>query len=1161
MTTAENEIVPAELLLKAANSEERKRIAVNFAAAKPGFGLRGRVLAQLRSGHCPFHYYRDFAYDLAEAARPGASSHPLAWMSVFLGGYFTERVIHHTRRLGAMAGKSGFTAETLIREMAVIDAEGEADMVDAVFKFLGKNPSPRMSQALVLAMETEELTRDLGKNPAGKRGGHSVPKAVAETFSSLAGARGGADKLKHLAIRLTSDQRTPKLKSWGNELEALLRIRGEFETAARASGPEESASLAAGTSAEIVGSQSVSFFEDFAPVFLSPLRREDAGAVAYTELLIKEGVKDREETFKSFKAGYPGQFALEYFRLRVGASENAESAGSPSAPPMTEEIPMVKANAAALIASLEAQVLGKLSPAEALKFIGTLGDEAMAKAGLDAAGKTDLKVYLKMRSAELRDAAKSQETIRKLGENLAALDERSADKKTGLANKIRYCEKIAAEGKLSAAVLTETKKLVALYKGMQSGEIPEAAGAAGTAAILKPPEALSPDSIPTDVLKTLAAPPEMESAAPSAPAAASLDKKDLEGQIKSFDVLIKDLSREAIGQLDHLGDKTDQERFVLNALRSIVHDEKEARELLFSKLDDAGFNPRAFIRWMEVEWFDDMAPKKIISFINQILEEPARLVHLIESYPGLEALLAIQNDSELARAQKRIVELLELYRDSFLAEMEESALFRKIFDGLKLIDDKVRDKAENFQKKSAFLSGIMADEAESPPVRKKARQLLGLLLQEDETDVGRRKADGLIEASRKVFLERSSEMELGKDAVDKIISHRVKTETAKAEEELTQLKTLEAFAKAMVPSKGGSLELRSRSTETLCEELLAELFRRAWVPKVKLKFIEHLRGLLERRKLLTPGVEKILAFHMDRLHRYQQLKEDWSAGQTSHIEAPPDPELGELAALAKKAAVSESADSLELPERYRDFFHSLTPETALEQIKLSSFKPEEKHALLEIYRHRAERKGLLSPDHSLGFGKAAEEFRKSLEASRAEIKAKAARKTPVHSGADSKAEEVVDLKEYLRQMDLHLQEIAAKHVGRSPRDMFSEQFSYLQKERQNAKSAEARAFILKSVIPRINYAQNTLDLLEKLTRFSPEERTRSHYKHVLADLTEQFLEPIRLARKDQMYFNAMHFSIRYKAILGAPVAKAVAAGLPLSPEVAGFFKQLGILAG
>ncbi|MBL8993316.1 MAG: hypothetical protein JNM63_08250, partial [Spirochaetia bacterium] len=180
----ENESLPAELLLKATTAEERKRIAVNFAATKPGFGLRRRVLAELRSGHCAFHHYRDFVYDLAEAVRPGAGSHPLAWMSVFLGGYFTERVIFHTRRLGAMAGKSGFNAEALIREIAAIDAEGEADMVDAVFKFIQKNPSPRMGQALAAAEETESLTRDLGKNPAGKRGAHSVPRGVLETLTT-----------------------------------------------------------------------------------------------------------------------------------------------------------------------------------------------------------------------------------------------------------------------------------------------------------------------------------------------------------------------------------------------------------------------------------------------------------------------------------------------------------------------------------------------------------------------------------------------------------------------------------------------------------------------------------------------------------------------------------------------------------------------------------------------------------------------------------------------------------------------------------------------------------------------------------------------------------------------------------------------------------------
>ncbi|MBL8994708.1 MAG: hypothetical protein JNM63_15285, partial [Spirochaetia bacterium] len=763
-----------------------------------------------------------------------------------------------------------------------------------------------------------------------------------------------------------------------------------------------------------------------------------------------------------------------------------------------------------------------MSPAEALKFIGTLGDESLAKAGLDAGAKTDLKIYLKTRSAELRNTAKSRETIRKLGENLAALEERSSDKKSALANKIRYCQKIAAEGKLPPEVLTETKKLLSIFTGVQSGEIPEARGTEASAAILQAPEAAKADAIPDDILTQLTSPPIPENADLSAKAEAETPfaKQDLQSQISAFDVMIKALSREAISQLDHLGDKVDQERFVLNALRSIVHDEKEARELLFNKLDDAGFNPRAFIRWMEVEWFDDMAPKKIISFINQILEESERLVHLIESYPGLEALLSIQNDAELARAQRRIVELLGLYRDSFLAEMEESALFRKIFDGLKLIDDKVRDRNENFQKKSAFLSGIMADEAESAPVRKKARQLLGLLVQEDETEVGRRRSEAAIEASRKTFLEHTNEMELGKDAVDKIIAHRVKTETAKAEEELTQLKTLEAFAKAMVPGKGGSLELRSRSTEKLCEELLAELFRRAWVPKVKLKFIEHLRGLLERRKLLTPGVEKILVFHMERLHRYQHLKEGWIAGPGRGLEEPVTAETNELLALASKeeAAGHGPGDFEEVPERYRDFFHSLEPDTALEQIKLSPFKEEEKHALLEIYRRRAERKGVLSPDHALLFGKAAATFRKSLEASRAHIKAQAARKTSAHT--EAQAEQPVDLKEYLRLMDRNLQEIAARYAGRSPREMFNEQFSYLQKERQNAKSPEARAFILKSVIPRINYAQNTLDLLEKLIRFSPEERTRSHYKHVMNDLGESFLEPLRLARKDQTYFNA-----------------------------------------
>jgi hypothetical protein len=648
----------------------------------------------------------------------------------------------------------------------------------------------------------------------------------------------------------------------------------------------------------------------------------------------------------------------------------------------------------------------------------------------------------------------------------------------------------------------------------------------------------------------------------------------LRQKAERFDLELRRVSLEDSLGLRAETPQADKERLVLGALRSFLHAEPQTRERLFGLVGKEGFNPRAFLRWLEKHWLDALTPGDAAAFLDLVLGDPARLTRLMEGYPGTEALLAEPDDGERARARLRLLELLANVRDSYRAELDELARFKKLFDGLKEIEERHHDASECLMKKAAFLAQVMENAGEALVVRKKARQILGLLLLPDEEAIPSREA--LLAAAEREYLERGSVTPLDGPAVEDLISTRVARESALAEAGMEKLRTLESFSKAFLAAGPATVDTAEGALQKWLSEVLLELFRRAWVPAVKQKFLARLTELLERRRLLSPPIQKILEFHAKRLERYRDL--DGALAAPEGAAAADD--LSILESLGDLGAPELAASMERLPARYRALLTGSDPDLVIVGIRRAALEDREKSALLALFQTQCEAREDWPAERREGVSRAVAEFRRALEESKAQGAAKRAtlsteteREAPAEISraggarpprAAGKAEEAVDsdaeMKEFYKKMDLNLQGLVAKHASGNPRDLFNEQYHFLQRERGDAKSPELRTFILKTVIPRINYAKSMMELLEKLARFTPAERSRSHFARVREDIEAQYLEPLKGLRKDFNYFNAINFTARYKDILKKPLAEAIAAGLVIDKErVAPFLQKVGLI--
>ncbi|MBN8218802.1 MAG: hypothetical protein J0L75_19335 [Spirochaetes bacterium] len=612
----------------------------------------------------------------------------------------------------------------------------------------------------------------------------------------------------------------------------------------------------------------------------------------------------------------------------------------------------------------------------------------------------------------------------------------------------------------------------------------------------------------------------------------------------------------------------EKERLILGALRSFLHTEPQTRDRLYALVAKDSFNPRAFLRWLEKHWLDALTPGDAVAFLDEVLSSGDRLVRLMESYPGAEALLA--EPEPAARARLRLMELLANIRDSYKAELSELARFQRLFDGLKELEERHPDPEECLAQKAAFLSAVMEDAGEALVVRKKARQILGLLLLPDEEAIPSREA--LLAASEREFVERGKVTPLDGPAVEDLIRTRIAQESAQAEAGMEKLGSLESFGRAFLPAAAAA-DLEAEKLEAWVKDVLLELFRRAWVPAVKHKFLAKLRELLERRRLLSPPIQKILDFHAMRLERYKELP----TAMAPRGDGAPGDELSELEKLSG-ADAGEIEAALDRLPRYRSLLRGSDPDLVLVGIRRAALEDRERAALLAVFQTQCAARSDWPQERREGVHRAIDAFRKSIEEAKAlGAQKRAARPSeadPESSGEDgeeprttasaaarppARPAETVDadavMKEFYKKMDLNLQGLVAKHAAGNPRELFNEQYHFLQKERAEAKTPELRTFILKTVIPRINYAKNMLELLEKLARFTPAERARSHFARVREEIEAQYLVPLKGLRKDFNYFNAINFTARYKEILKKPLGDAIAAGLVIEKETVGAFLQ------